>query len=256
MIKIRGARGLGDAFYIYPVVKYFIDKGEAVEVMTNYPEVYETLNCKTISRAGNPDINLSYATRYGEKSTTIYQDTLIMGGLEKENIPFVADYKWRENSEFPTNKKICVIKSPGYAMGRKDRDTACLIPDLKVYQEIINSFKNKCYFVLSGLKNDFNFNLEGIDEDLTHIDVIPRLASLIDRADIVLTQSSHFMAIAQMLNTKCFVVFNHEGLKTNIKFYRHITPAKAISNKEMSGHAIDDEPINKILAKFERLLDK
>ena len=45
---IRSSSGFGDAIYLYPIVKYYINKGEKVIVKTNFPEVYKSLNCNCI----------------------------------------------------------------------------------------------------------------------------------------------------------------------------------------------------------------
>lgn len=263
-MRIRGAKGLGDACYVYPIVKYYAKRGDKVEIMTRYPVIYEVLirefpNVSCIDRyGGKPDIDCRYGPRYSNQETNMWEDTLIQAGLiaEKNKIPFEIKYKWSEEFKFSVLKRICLIKTPCFPTGKPSHTTKDLIPDIGIYQKIIDKFKDDCCFVMSGLKNEFVFVLNGIDEDLSHIDKIPRLMALIRGADIVLTQSSYFVSIAEGMDTRCLVCFAQTGLSSRESYYRWSTPAKVITKPETSDAFIDSEPIEKIFRKFERLLNK
>lgn len=257
-MRIRGARGLGDAVYVYPIAKHFIDKGVKVEVMTRYPEIYNTLDCECIDRyiGPKPDIDCRYGPRYPNQETNMWEDTLIQAGLQNENIELKIAYDWSEVFKFPTQKKICLIKTPCYAQGKDNGMTACLLPKLEVFQKIIDEFKDQCYFVMAGLKNTLEFEFKGIDEDLSHIDKIPRLVALVDQSDIVLTPSSHFVSFAEGLDKKLMIGFAQTGIDSQVSFYRWSTPAKVITKPNTSDAFIDSEPITRIFERFKRLLDK
>lgn len=263
-MKIRGAKGLGDACYVYPIAKHFAKRGDKVEIMTRYPVIYEVLirelpNVSCVDRYdGRPDIDCRYGSRYPNQETNMWEDTLIQAGLikEKDEVPFEIEYRWSEEFIFPVLKKICLIKTPCFPTSKPSHTTKDLIPDIGVYQKIINRFKDDCYFVMAGLGNDFKFALNGIDEDLSHIDKIPRLMALIHGADIVLAQSSYFISIAEALNIKCLACFAQTGISSRESYYKWSTPAKVITKPETSDAFIDSEPIEKIFGKFERLLNK
>lgn len=264
-MKLRGARGLGDAVYMYPIAKYLARNDKRVQIMTKYPVVYDVLtrnnqNIICIDRfAGEFDINCRYGDRYPIQSTNMWQDALITAGLidKIDEIPFEFEYRWSDPFKFPTSKKICLIKTPCFPHGKVDGSSVICLPDLKIWQRIINEFKDQCYFVMSGLPNGLEYkNYTGLDEDLSHIDIIPRLMSLVDQSDIVLAPSSHFASFAEGLNKKVLMGFSQKALDCDISFYRWSTPTKVITKHKTSDAFIDSEPIKKILDKFERLLNK
>lgn len=263
-MKIRGAKGLGDACYVYPIAKYFAECRDKVEIMTRFPVVYEKLiddykNVSCIDRyAGKADVECRYGDRYPMQDTNMWEDTLINAKLinQKDKIPFKLEYKWNEKFNFETDKKVCLVKTPAYPHSRTDGMTACLLPKMEVWQSIINEFKDQCYFVMSGLKNSLEFKFDGIDLDLSSIDKIPRLMALVDQVDITITPSSHFVSFAEGLDKKLLIGFAQTGISSPLSFYRWSTPAKVITKPNTSDAFIDSEPIKKIFEKFERLLKK
>lgn len=265
-MKLRGARGLGDACYVYPIAKYLAEQGNKVEIMTKFPVVYEVLmqenkDITCIDRGGlSPDVvNCRYGDRYPIQTTNMWEDMLITAGLydKIDEIPFKIKYNWSEEFKFPTSsKKIVLIKTPCYPQSKDDGSTKILLPKLEIWQKIINEFKDQCYFVMSGLPNGMPFEFDGIDEDLSHIDSIPRLTALVDQADITICPSSHFVSMAEGLDKKLLIGFSQRAIDCNISFYRWSTPAKVITKPNTSDAFVDSEPIKEILDKFERLLDK
>ena len=257
LLKIRGARGLGDAVYLYPIAKHFINQGKIVQVMTQYPVIYNTLNCICIERyKGQPDIECRYGPRYPNQETNLWEDTLIRAGLQGEKIEFSIEYICEHKFDFNTDKKLCLIKTPAYPHYNNNGITACLLPQLNVWQEIINTFKSRCYFIMAGLANSYEFNLMGIDRDMSDIDNIPKLMKLVDISDIVITPSSYFVSFAEALDKKVLIGFAQTGLDSMISFYRWCTPKKVITKPNTTSYFIDSDPLDDILSKFERLLNK
>lgn len=262
-MKLRGARGLGDACYMYPIAKYFSKKYDKVEIMTRYPEVFEVLvkeheNIICIDRfAGQLDINCRYGERYPIQTTNMYDDALITAGIieHKLDIPYEIKYNW-PRFKFETNKKVCLIKTPAYPHSKTDGSSKAVLPRMEVWQTIIDNFKDKCFFVMSGLQNTLEFDLKGIDLDLSKIDRIPELIALVDSVDITITPSSHLASFAEGLDKKVLIGFAQTGIDSQISFYRWSTPAKVITKPNTTDAFIDSEPIEKILNKFERLLNK
>jgi hypothetical protein len=263
-MKLRGAKGLGDACYVYPIASYLAKRHDRVEIMTKFPEVYEVLmvrqrNVVCIDRyAGTPDIECRYGDRYPYQDTNIWQDSLIASGLieEGEEIPYNIEYYWPDDFGIETDKKICLIKTPCYPHGKDDGSTEILLPKLSIWQEIINQFKDRCYFVMAGLPNGVPFKFNGIDMDLSHIKTIPRLISLVDSSDITICPSGHFVSFAEGLDKKVLIGFSQRALDCTISFYRYSTPSKVITKPKTSDAFVDSEPTQAILDKFERLLNK
>jgi hypothetical protein len=258
MLTLRGAGGLGDALYMYPVLKYYLEQGKQVEILTKYPDVYTCLKKQglivTDRYAKQPDRECRYAPRYPIQETTTYQDTLILSGID-EYLPFEFEFEKQKPFKFNTDKKICVIRTLTLPMKQRG-DEACLIPNGSHFQAIINAYKYKLYFVLAGSKSAYRYKLTGIDLDLTDTLNIKELFQLISQSDICLSQSCFFIPSAEALNKKNFVVFAADGFKCPFKFYKHITPKKVINKKDIIGHAIDDEPKSVVIRKFGELLDR
>lgn len=256
LVTLRGASGLGDAVYMYPVLKYYLEQGQCVEILTKYPEIYQPLAKMglviTDRYAKQPDRECRYAPRYPIQTTTTYQDTLILSGIEK-HVPLEIEFTCNKKFSFPTNKKVCVIRDIILPMKQRG-DEACLIPNGIRYQAIIDAYKDKVYFVLAGNKNSFNFKLTGIDLDLTDKLDIHGMLQLIEQSDICISQSCFFLPFAEALNKKNFVVFSAEGFTSPAKFYRHITPAKIINKPKIISYCIDTEPNNVICERFGELL--
>jgi hypothetical protein len=258
MLTLRDAGGLGDAFYMYPVLKYFLEQGEKVEILTKYPDVYTPLIKKgliiTPRHDKQPTVECRYAPRYPIQTTTTYQDTLILAGIT-EKLPFEFEFESEHEFDFKTDKKICVIRKPTMPMRGKALGEL-LIPDCTILQRIIDKFKNEIFFILAGNAegDKFNFPLKGIDVDLTQKLTLPDLFQLVNQSDLTLTQCGFFIPLCETLNKKCFILFADKGMKSRYKFFPHITPKKVINKYEIVGYAIDNEPFDTIADKFEELL--
>jgi hypothetical protein len=252
---IRGARGLGDSFYLRAAVKYFLEKGEKdLLVQTKYSIMFQELPVKCINYGeGNPDINCRYASRFGNADTNFLQDTAIIAGLDKDCLKLSSPFRTKRKSINTGGKKLVVIKTPCYNHCGKEH-TRPLIPDIKVFQTIIHSFSKQCYFILVGLRNTWKFKLSGISEDYSGLESIPGISYLVDEADIILTQPGYMLPMAESMNTKCLVVFARTGLDSPEHFWRFVTPAKLLTAKT-SQAVIDTDNINDILGKFEKTIN-
>lgn len=245
---LKGSMGLGDAVYLYPVVKYYADRGEDVTIITRYHEIYAGLNCKTVL----PDdfIDCACSARTTIKDTNIFEDTLIMSQIEdKLSLKIELGVK----RTYATSKKVCVIRTPT-APVKGEEESKVMIPDISVFQKIINSFGKSVYFVLLGAKINFPGNLSGVDLDLSGVTGVDNILGAIAGADLVLTQPGHFVPMAEALERKLFVVFARSGLQTQEKRYRFTTPKKILTRRE-SVWCVDDESENNYLRKFEVLLN-
>ena len=257
MMTLRGAGGFGDSLYMYPVLKWYLEQGEKIEILTKYPDVYKPLKELGLvisdRYSKEPDRECRYAPRYPIQTTTTYKDTLLLSGITTD-LPFKIEFECENEFDFDTDKKICVIRNPTMPMKGKQHGEA-LIPDCSIFQKIIYAFKDDLFFVLAGNpEGHFKFELKGIDADLTNQLNIPEVFQLALQSDIVLTQCGFFIPICEALDRKCFILFAASGMKSTYKFFPHITPKKVINNYDMVDYAIDSEPHNEIIDKFGRLL--
>jgi len=246
---LRGSMGLGDAVYLNPVVKYYTERGEDVTIITRYPEIFFGLNCKII--LDENFIDCQNSARTTTTGTNIYEDTLIMAGIDK-TLPLNFEYVGTKRI-FPTSKKVCVIRQPT-APAKGELESVVMIPDSRVYQTIINSFKDRVFFVLCGKQINSTEKLTGCDMDCTSETGIINILETIDGADLILAQPGHFVSMAEALKKKLFCVFARAGLLSQVKRFRFNTPEKILSCKT-SVWCIDDDPINDYLRKFEVLLN-
>jgi hypothetical protein len=252
---IRGSMGLGDAIYLYPVVKYFIDYGHDVTIVTRYPEIFEKLNCKTLpekAEIGKDFLDCSCSFRTTIPGTNIFEDTLIMAGI-KEKLPLKIEYDTTKKPKYPTSKKVCVVRTPT-APVKGEEETRVMIPNMSVFQTIINAFHDRVYFVLLGRAINCDENLSGVDLDLSGVDGVKNVIGAIDGADLVLTQPGHFVPLAEVLEKKLFTVFARAGLQSQEKRFRFTTPAKILTCRG-SVWCVDDDPEKSYLEKFERLIN-
>jgi|WetSurMetagenome_2_1015567.scaffolds.fasta_scaffold01426_30 hypothetical protein len=247
---LRGSMGLGDAIYLYPVIKYFVDRGEDVTILTRYPEIFAPLKCKAVLEKDFLDCSCSARTILPE--TNIFEDTLIMAGI-KEKLPLKFEYQKSVDFKIHTSKKICVVRVPT-TPAKGEEDAKIMTPDKSVFQNIINSFRDRVYFVALGQQKNCDIKLSGVDLDMTATDKLADLFAIIDAAEIVLTQPGHFVPIAEALSKKLLTVFARAGLESQEKRFRFTTPAKILTRQE-SVWCIDDEPTEKYLKKFEALIN-
>jgi hypothetical protein len=246
---IRGSQGLGDAIYLWPVVKYYSERGKDVTIITRYPEVYSNLKCTAIQESEFVDCQCSARTK--ELDTNIYEDTLLLSGIT-EKIPFEFEFKKVFIPVINTSKRICVVRLPS-APVKGGEETAIMIPKPEVYQNIINAFKDRVYFVSVGKQIECEHKLSGIDLDLSNTETLNDYFSVLSCADIIMTQPGHCVPIAEALGKKLFCIFASAGLISDVKRYRFTTPQKILTRSE-SAFCQDGDLEKVYLDKFERLL--
>lgn len=250
---IYGSFGLGDAIYLYNVVKYYVDRGEDVTIITRYPEVYAPLRCKTVK----PDqfINCQCSARTKEPDTNIYEDTLIMAGIN-DRLPLEFDYAFPYQKDrkplTDSGRPTCVVRNLT-APAKGEEDAKVMIPDVSIFQKIIDTFKDRVDFVSVGWQIGCEYKLNGLARDLSSINDLGEYFKTIDSADIVMTQPGHCVPIAEALNKKLFCVFARAGLESMEKRFRFTTPEKILT-KKTSSWCVDDESEQEIYNKFKAVL--
>jgi hypothetical protein len=252
---IRGASGFGDALYLYPIIKHYINKGKKVIVKTNFPEIYENLNCECIPYdiRQPEDIYCNYCSRKRNQETSQFEDMYILAGI-KEKIDFEIDTNY-ECSLVGINKSICIIQKPYFPMNELQKRYD-LMPDYNIIQRLINDYKDKFFFIQVGKTGQYEDELikfSNVDLDYTDRTDIKMLLGLINISDIFITSIGWGIAAAEALNKKVFVLFAQSGLNSSNKFFSSITPKKVIT-KKTSFYSVDNEPYEKIKEEFENAI--
>lgn len=257
-LEIRGASGLGDAVYVYPVAEYYKARGYDVVVRTKYPDVFSPLNIKTIPFNKNPkaDIVATYSNRKANKTNQL-EDVLINARLP-QNYPFKIN--WTIKNKFLVNrvreqtkgKKICVLSMPHQPFARPDTYGDKLKPDFKLIQKAIGFLKRKGWaFVMVG-RGACVARLNNIDMDMRNKTTVSDSFDIFSIADGFMGQVGHIVPIAEIFNKPLFTLFSRAGLRSPDAFIRGITGEKVLSG-EKSIYAIDDEPESNVIERIRKV---
>lgn len=254
---LRGASGLGDAVYMYPVLKYYLEHGQHIELLTRYNEIYAPLQKYKLILSDRyskqPEVECRYSPRYPDPSTTTYEDTLFFAGI-RENIPLAIEFEKKAIKKLESLKghKICVVRTPALPMKGRE-DAKILIPKAEFTQAIITNMSKAGYAIVSvGSRNDFSGKpLANVDLDLTDQLDIRQLLTMVSLADCVVTQPSFLLPFAETLNKPCFLLFSGLAMRTPRKFYHQIVPKKIINKHEIVSWAVDDDGLAGGIMKLE-----
>jgi len=239
--KVRGLSGLGDALYIYPVVKE-LSKTLRLSVSTDFPEIFSLLPVKTENfyRAQEVDYNLSYLPYKESLQRTQYQDICYLADLYPEYSLDVYPVESHATEAIRRlkrgGKKVCAVKAPAYPMGSKNSEV--LLPDTAIFQIIINAFKDSLIFVSLGKNIDFE-NYENVYSLVDKTSILEYI-KCVSLCDYVLTCPGNMLAIAEGYKIPSLTIFTKRGLESDVPFFSSIKPEKVIEYPEISKHSLDD----------------
>jgi len=250
-IEIRGASGLGDAIYVYPVAKYYRDLGNQVIVRTKFPDVYKDLDVQTVKffKIPKADITASYSNRKSQK-TNQYQDVILNCKMPIDT-PFLIDWKVDDEAlvakikKMAKGRKILVISMPHQPFDRPDRYGDALRPNFENLQIAIDYLKQKNWFVIQIGKGGCFQNLSNIDLKKQNLTSVKGLMDICSIADGFAGQVGFIVPIAEAFNKPLFALFSKAGLRSSDKFIPAITGEKILS-RDSSVYAIDSEPKERI----------
>lgn len=256
-LEIRGASGLGDTFYIYPVAEYYKNKGYDVLVRTKFPDVFRPLRIQTTGfyKIPKADITATYSNRKNQKTNQL-QDVLI-----NSNLPIDYDFKidWTVcNNDLINNvknasggKKILIISMPHQPFDRPDRYGDALKPNFKNMEISINELKKGGWFIIQVGKGACHCNLPNIDLKKQNITSVSDLIDLCSIADGFIGQVGFIVPIAEIFKKPLLVLFSRAGLRSSDAFISAITGDKILS-RESSFYMIDDEPEDRVKQLIDR----
>ena len=224
---IQIPRGLGDAFYCYPIIRHLL-QSKFVGLVTCYPDLFKNLygnkghyiytNYERFKDAKT----LKYTDRRSFK-TTIFEDLLISAGI-KERIPFKIIWQKTFTDIFlrarafkiiaqaiEANKNICIVKKPAQAHMHKHREAyknkLSVSPNVSEMQKEIWNRKDTTFFIGVGQNETYVEKLVGLDLDLSDQLDLSDYITLVKISDLVMTQVGHLIPIAQAFSKKLLIFY-------------------------------------------------
>lgn len=204
-MKIRGLSGFGDAIYLEPLVDANCIVHGGVEVLTNYPQVFEHLpvTCLAFDRSATVDKEYSYLKGKSNPDTTQLEDM----GYELPD-DFEIYHK-------PIALLVCGYKGMKSVME--------FIPDKAIIERIIKDLHLNGYKVIH-LTNGAIERYAGV-ETIESGSYYQTLA-MFRGSDLIVCQQGWSTALAEGLNKRCLVVFSDKIRNSKSDFIRQITPKK------------------------------
>lgn len=257
---IRCGRGLGDSLYLQGVVRYLVEQGQRLHVMTDWPDIFkqygDKIEIKPFTRE-RIDIIAHYTLRKRFKETTQFKDCCVQAGIT-ENVDFKLD--WNVQNTNLTNlikknangKPILIVEMPRMPMNRTDNFAVELLPNKKVLQFVFDLLKPHYYTVLIGHGKSL-YDYSGIDYDLRDKTTVSDLIDVASISDAIYGYCSFAVPLAESLNKKALFVWANKGLNSVEQFIRTITPSK-ILHKDTSSFVIDHWSEEKLTEKVNEFL--
>jgi hypothetical protein len=254
---IKGPSGLGDAIYLYPVVKWYTARYDKVIVRSFYPELFQNIkNVEVEPFRAKGDINLkcSYTKRKYTAGTSQFED-IVIGAEIKEALDFKIDWEIKNKGieeiirKEVKGKKVCIITAPYEPFAREDKWGKLLRIKSGMMQTIVDKYRDKVFFIQVGGRFTLT-EIKGTQLNLINKISVSDLIDLVCVGDIGLSQIGNMLPICESLGKKNFLFFAETGLKCDNKFISSITPEKIIHYKHLNCSVVDTEPIKNVLRKF------
>lgn len=259
MKAIRSGSGLGDSIYLQSAVRALVEKGEKIEVLTNWPDVFRPLAGKvTVSpfRRNPVHIRAHYAMRKGNTGTNQFQDVCIAAGVSRHTA-FRLDWKPVNKALIEQvregGKPVVVVQLPRRPFDRSDGFGTELLPDCNVIQHAIDLIRPTAKIVQIG-KGDALHQFSGIDLDLANRTSVSDLLDVAYAADGFLGYVSFLVPLAESMSKPALLVWSRAGLNSRHEFIRQITPKK-ILHRDSSHAVIDDCPEDEIRVAVDQFRD-
>lgn len=232
-IRIRGASGLGDAIYLRPIVEHLLIKGRPIEVISDYPQVFEDLPVAT-HRYDKSRANT--IAHYGggkyRKTTTQFEDMLIAVGIQ-DKLPFATTRQIKNTFlvecvlEEAAGRRVVLIHGGRIPMGASQQSISMeLLPKREAFVAATEKADN-CMLVRIG-KDDEVYSVP-CDLDLYRQTSVSDLLDLAQVCDGVIGQVSFALPLAEIFGKPFLGVWAQAGLQSKNKFISAITPQKVCS---------------------------
>jgi hypothetical protein len=269
-IGLKGASGLGDSIYGYPIVKHYAEKHKTVYHMSNYPELYESIENaeiyphQKVNYITTPDGQQPIDTRFtycGKKytpGTSQFRDSVTSAKIRKnldlyipwtiKNEELCAEIKARAKG-----KKICIFAAPYEPFGREDEWGKSMRINKDSMAKIVHDpeLNEKVYFVQTGNK----YVLHQFDNvyDMVNQTSVSDLMDLVSISDICLSQIGNMLPMAECRKKNNFIIFSEAARTCGEKFIEAITPDKTVHYKKLNTSVYDND--RKIAEKFNEVIN-
>ena len=220
-LAIKGASGLGDAIYLYPIVEYYSKKYDKIHVMSDYPELFETipnatcfrhlkLNYIPVRERNNVrkvpiTIRATYGPGKHKKGTSQFEDYYVFAGI-KTKIELRIPWNIR-NTELTNivkniakERKICIASTPYEPFGRDDEWGAVLRIKPEIIQAIVCKYRKEILFISTG--NKFCLHRTSCEYDLVDQTTVSDLMDIVSVSDICLSQIGNMLPMAECQGKK------------------------------------------------------
>lgn len=189
-MRFRTMKGLGDAIYAYPIVKYFA-RTEHVTVCTQYPQVFKYLeNVTTTDKDHVDEVFLSYSRN---PDSNQYKDICDTVGIYPE-----FKFEWPA-TVFTHIPKYCIIKEPCCSHMNKRFNDFSLAPKVSYVQDWVYENQERYTFISVGKDEIFKGRIAGIDHHMIDTLSIEQFLGLCAGAAAIATQIGHLVPIAQAM---------------------------------------------------------
>ncbi len=250
-IGLKGASGLGDSIYGFPIIKHYAKKYDQVYCMSNYPELFSTLENVSVHKhvklnyikmhdgTKQPiDIRYTYTPRKYTAGTSQFTDALISAGIKEDiklEIPWglSASRLALDVWDKAKGKLVCVMAAPYEPFGRDDEWGKILRIQPTIMQDIVNSFNDKVFFILVG--NTYVLHdIKNVGIDLVGKTTVSELLDLVTPSDFGISQIGNLLPICEALNKRNFIIFNEKAMQCDNRFIAAITPEKTVHYKKLN----------------------
>ena len=238
--RIRGGRGLGDAIYLQSCVRHLVRKGVDLEVCTDFPELFDfPVSFDQFSRH-NIDYLCHYTKGKQNHHTNQWQDICESAGIGEAELKL--DWKPRniglanEVIEKSGGRKILFVHGGRTPMNRKDNFGNELLPNKKVFAEVLEKLKNHFFTVYCG-RGERIFN-PNVDLDLNNRTDVSSLVDVASISSAFFGQCSFIIPLAESFNKPLLVLWSSLGLNSSERYISTITPRKILS-KPSSRYIVD-----------------
>lgn len=269
-IGLKGASGLGDSIYGYPIAKYYASKYRKVYYMSDYPELFESipnveisphkkLNYITSSDGIQPvDIRFTYCGRKYILGTSQFEDSLLSAKI-RENVDLAIPWEVRNEElcdsirEAAHGRKICILAAPYEPFGREDKWGARLRIDHNSMAKIVydRELNEKVFFVQTGNKFVLH-NFDGAYNLICKTSAAD-LMDLVYISDVCLSQIGNMLPMAECQGKHNFIIFSESAMTCGEKFIEAIIPEKVVHYKKINKSVLDTD--DRIAGEFNEFIN-
>lgn len=248
MKRLRGGRGLGDGLYQRPIVEHLIGRGDALTVLTDYPDIFAGTGAATLPFSKDRvDVLAHYSARKGRVGTTQWQD--VCDTAQVGRLPFQTQWTVRNRSlvdglrKFADGKPLILVHGGRVPMGRTDGFGKELLPNADAFDAVLEALRD-CFLVQIG-QADQIYSL-AVDISLNGGTTVADLMDLGSACDGAIGQCSWIVPLAEIFDKPLLAVWAACGMSPGVHPYvQQITPRKILC-KPTSRHVVDDWPASRI----------